>query len=230
MLVRVLRSGDRHFAGLVIGWAHDPRLHQVLGDLYGEEACLFKDKLIFKPPEPRRATICTRISSSWHDFPRTFLTRVHRFRCDGTRQRLHDDLPRLSSGRLSVAGGRRLSRCRRRPSMKRRRCGCFWSPATWRSSAASRRTARRIARSVQRRQLYLRATTLSPTWRPAAGCALSGIPRMVAEEICRVWQALCLLQVSQICRLRFTRVSLEAAKGWSKSGCKKRGVFICPST
>jgi len=30
--------------------AHEPRLLGVLGDLYGEEACLFKDKLIFKPP------------------------------------------------------------------------------------------------------------------------------------------------------------------------------------
>lgn len=30
--------------------AHDERLLSVLSQLYGEDACLFKDKLIFKPP------------------------------------------------------------------------------------------------------------------------------------------------------------------------------------
>src|SRR5262245_18674829 len=30
--------------------AYEPRLLQALGCLYGEEPCLFKDKLIFKPP------------------------------------------------------------------------------------------------------------------------------------------------------------------------------------
>src|SRR5262249_38187026 len=30
--------------------ANDTRILEIVGNLYGEEACLFKDKLIFKPP------------------------------------------------------------------------------------------------------------------------------------------------------------------------------------
>jgi ectoine hydroxylase-related dioxygenase (phytanoyl-CoA dioxygenase family) len=53
--------------------AHDPRLLRVLGDLYGEEACLFKDKLIFKPPGAKGYDLHQDFIS-WRDFPRTFLT------------------------------------------------------------------------------------------------------------------------------------------------------------
>ena len=42
--------------------ARDPRLLDIVGALYGEPACLFKDKLIFKPLA-RWATSCTRTTS-----------------------------------------------------------------------------------------------------------------------------------------------------------------------
>jgi hypothetical protein len=50
-----------------------PRLLAALAGLYGEEACLFKDKLIFKPPGakgygPHQDWI------AWPGFPRSFLT------------------------------------------------------------------------------------------------------------------------------------------------------------
>ncbi len=55
--------------------AHDTRLLQILGDLYGEEACLFKDKLIFKPPGAKGYDLHQDFIS-WRDFPRTFLTAI----------------------------------------------------------------------------------------------------------------------------------------------------------
>jgi 2-aminoethylphosphonate dioxygenase len=58
--------------------AHDPRLLRVLGDLYGEEACLFKDKLIFKPPGAKGYDLHQDFIS-WRDFPRTFLTALIAF-------------------------------------------------------------------------------------------------------------------------------------------------------
>ena len=42
--------------------ARDPRLLEIVGALYGEPACLFKDKLIFKPPGAL-ATTCIRTTS-----------------------------------------------------------------------------------------------------------------------------------------------------------------------
>ncbi len=44
-----------------------------LGDLYGEEACLFKDKLIYKPPGVKGYDL-HQDYISWPDFPRSFLT------------------------------------------------------------------------------------------------------------------------------------------------------------
>src|SRR5262249_11019003 len=55
--------------------AHDSRLLQVLGDLYGEEACLFKDKLIFKPPGAKGYDLHQDFIA-WPNFPRSFLTAV----------------------------------------------------------------------------------------------------------------------------------------------------------
>jgi 2-aminoethylphosphonate dioxygenase len=50
-----------------------PRLLAVLGDLYGEEACLFKDKLIYKPPGVKGYDL-HQDYISWPSFPRSFLT------------------------------------------------------------------------------------------------------------------------------------------------------------
>ena len=55
--------------------AHDPRLLQVLSDLYGEEPCLFKDKLIFKPPGAKGYDLHQDFIA-WPDFPRSFVTAV----------------------------------------------------------------------------------------------------------------------------------------------------------
>jgi hypothetical protein len=53
--------------------ALDRRLLAVLGDLYGEEACLFKDKLIYKPPGVKGYDL-HQDYISWPSFPRSFLT------------------------------------------------------------------------------------------------------------------------------------------------------------
>ena len=43
-----------------------------LGELYGEEACLFKDKLIFKPPGVKGYGL-HQDWIAWPGFPRSFL-------------------------------------------------------------------------------------------------------------------------------------------------------------
>jgi 2-aminoethylphosphonate dioxygenase len=53
--------------------ALDARLLTVLGELYGEEACLFKDKLIFKPPGVKGYDL-HQDYISWPGFPPSFLT------------------------------------------------------------------------------------------------------------------------------------------------------------
>ncbi len=55
--------------------ANDPKLLAALGDLYGEEACLFKDKLIFKPPGTYGYGLHQDFIA-WKHFPRSFLTVV----------------------------------------------------------------------------------------------------------------------------------------------------------
>jgi ectoine hydroxylase-related dioxygenase (phytanoyl-CoA dioxygenase family) len=55
--------------------ATDPRLLAALGALYGEEACLFKDKLIFKPPGAYGYGLHQDFIA-WKNFPRSFLTVV----------------------------------------------------------------------------------------------------------------------------------------------------------
>jgi ectoine hydroxylase-related dioxygenase (phytanoyl-CoA dioxygenase family) len=52
----------------------DARILSVLESLYGEPACLFKDKLIFKPPGALGYKLHQDIPLSWKGFPRTFLT------------------------------------------------------------------------------------------------------------------------------------------------------------
>jgi ectoine hydroxylase-related dioxygenase (phytanoyl-CoA dioxygenase family) len=53
--------------------AHDPRLMAVLADLYGGPACLFKDKLIYKPPGVKGYGL-HQDWIAWDAFPRSFLT------------------------------------------------------------------------------------------------------------------------------------------------------------
>jgi hypothetical protein len=53
--------------------ALDSRLLSVLRDLYGEEACLFKDKLIYKPPGVKGYDL-HQDYIAWHSFPKSFLT------------------------------------------------------------------------------------------------------------------------------------------------------------
>jgi ectoine hydroxylase-related dioxygenase (phytanoyl-CoA dioxygenase family) len=55
--------------------ARDPRLLEILEALYGEPACLFKDKLIFKAP----GTLGSALHQdyiSWKSFPTTFVTAI----------------------------------------------------------------------------------------------------------------------------------------------------------
>ncbi len=51
----------------------DPRLLNILAELYGEPACLFKDKLIFKQPGTEGYEL-HQDWISWPGFPRSFLT------------------------------------------------------------------------------------------------------------------------------------------------------------
>jgi hypothetical protein len=53
--------------------AFDERLLAALAALYGEEACLFKDKLIYKPPGLKGYGL-HQDWISWKGFPRSFLT------------------------------------------------------------------------------------------------------------------------------------------------------------
>src|SRR5262249_52238718 len=53
--------------------ALDPCLLAAVGDLYGEEACLFKDKLIYKSPGTKGHEL-HQDYPPWPSFPRSFLT------------------------------------------------------------------------------------------------------------------------------------------------------------
>ncbi len=53
--------------------AFDSRLLEVLAELYGEPACLFKDKLIYKPPGIKGYDL-HQDWIGWPGFPRSFLT------------------------------------------------------------------------------------------------------------------------------------------------------------
>jgi ectoine hydroxylase-related dioxygenase (phytanoyl-CoA dioxygenase family) len=53
---------------------HDPKLVEFVSSIYGEPACLFKEKLIFKPAGARGYDTHQDIPLAWKNFPRTFLT------------------------------------------------------------------------------------------------------------------------------------------------------------
>jgi hypothetical protein len=52
----------------------DPRIFSILKQLYGEPACLFKDKLIFKPSGAMGYRLHQDIPLGWKGFPRSFVT------------------------------------------------------------------------------------------------------------------------------------------------------------
>lgn len=60
-------------APLCVALARDPRLLGLIGSLYGEEAFLFKDKLIFKPAGAKGHDL-HQVYISWPSFPRSFIT------------------------------------------------------------------------------------------------------------------------------------------------------------
>jgi len=53
--------------------AYDPRILDLLAGIYGEPACLFKDKLIYKPPGTEGYNM-HQDYIAWDNFPRSFLT------------------------------------------------------------------------------------------------------------------------------------------------------------
>jgi ectoine hydroxylase-related dioxygenase (phytanoyl-CoA dioxygenase family) len=53
--------------------AYDGRILDALADLYGEPTCLFKDKLIFKPPGAK-GYVLHQDFIAWPGFPRSFVT------------------------------------------------------------------------------------------------------------------------------------------------------------
>lgn len=52
----------------------DSRIVSIIETLYGEPACLFKEKLIFKPPGVLGYKLHQDIPLAWNGFPRSFLT------------------------------------------------------------------------------------------------------------------------------------------------------------
>ena len=54
-------------------FAHDPRITDLLAGIYGEPACPFKDKLIYKPPGTEGYNM-HQDYIAWENFPRSFLT------------------------------------------------------------------------------------------------------------------------------------------------------------
>ncbi|HVJ69752.1 MAG TPA: phytanoyl-CoA dioxygenase family protein, partial [Caulifigura sp.] len=55
-------------------FCEDSRIVDAVGALYGERACLFKEKLIFKPAGAKGYDIHQDIPLAWKNFPRTFVT------------------------------------------------------------------------------------------------------------------------------------------------------------
>jgi hypothetical protein len=55
-------------------FTNDARLMGMVESLLGEPACLFKEKLIFKPPGAMGYNLHQDVPRYWENFPRTFLT------------------------------------------------------------------------------------------------------------------------------------------------------------
>ncbi len=135
--------------------AHDPRLLGVLADLYGEPACLFKDKLIYKPPGLKGYGL-HQDWIAWPGFPRSFLTVLIPFDAADADNGATEVFPGYHTrGSLAPEDGH-YHELPLDVIDESRGVLLECSRATWRSSAASRRTARRrIVPTRRRRQLYL---------------------------------------------------------------------------
>src|SRR5262249_4541650 len=109
----------------------DPRLLLALAALYGEGACLFKDKLIYKPPGVKGYSL-HQDWIAWPGFPRSFLTVL-----------VPLDRADADNGCTVVFPGYHHNGSLSPPAGARVRGPDPWSraPAVWPASAASRRTA-----------------------------------------------------------------------------------------
>jgi ectoine hydroxylase-related dioxygenase (phytanoyl-CoA dioxygenase family) len=100
--------------------ARHPQLLAILGELYGELAHLFKDKLIFKPPGARGYDL-HQDYIAWPSFPRTFVTAAIAIDPCGLDNGCTVVYPGYHhQGCLSPPKMENTTRCRRRQSMNAR--------------------------------------------------------------------------------------------------------------
>ena len=142
--------------------ARDPRLLDIVGTLYGEPACLFKDKLIFKSP----GTLGLQAAPGLHLLEIVsdhVPDRDRGDRCRRRRQRGDRSVSRLSPAGLPHSSQTACTTsCRTMRWISRRGSCSIWRQATSRSSAATRRIAPAPNRSSEwRRLLYLSYNALS---------------------------------------------------------------------
>ena len=178
--LRLLRSGDRPERGLRADALAIRACSTSSATLYGEPACLFKDKLIFKPP----GTLGYKLHQdyiSWKSFPTSFLTVIVAIDAADAQQRRDRSLSRLSPAGLPVAARRQVPPAARRCGRSVDAASCStWRRATSRSSAATRRIAPAPNRSAQwRRLLYLSYNALSDGGEQR-DAALRRVPRLAA--------------------------------------------------
>ena len=121
--------------------ALDPRLLAALAALYGDEACLFKDKLIFKPPGMKGYGL-HQDWIAWPGFPTSFLTVLVPFDAADVDNGCTEVFPGYHhQGSLSPKDGH-YHELPAEPWTSRDACRWNWNLATWPFSAASRLTAR----------------------------------------------------------------------------------------
>ncbi len=104
--------------------AFDSRILELLGQLYEQEACLLKDKLIFKPPGAMGYAL-HQDYIAWPGFPRSFLTVLVPIDATNEQNGCTEVIAGPASSGSALAGRRRLSRSARRmrPRFARRDAG-----------------------------------------------------------------------------------------------------------
>jgi ectoine hydroxylase-related dioxygenase (phytanoyl-CoA dioxygenase family) len=93
------------FAKLALG----ERTVGATSSLYGERACLFKDKLIFKPPGAAGYAL-HQDYTSWDSFPESFVTVIVAIDPSSAQNGCHRNLSWLPQTRLHVAARWNVSR------------------------------------------------------------------------------------------------------------------------